>query len=331
MTAKELRKFSKKFTILYAEDEELLRTSMQNSLEKLFKEVWIAKDGKEALKIFLTHPVDIILTDINMPNINGIDLIKEVQSNIKQTPAIIVLTAYNDANILKELIDLSVDRFISKPVNKLFMLETFYVVVKKLFDAQMVKEYQLKLHIALGEAERKQKILENKLEQVALYKYQQEQKTNTNITQNNNEYFNELLQEDRDEINDLLIEIDQQIMILLSSHPQIDDSINKLSKYFKLFAKVLNSYPEFLDISDAMQHFSIDLLEHKDTVEQQLEDMIINFESIYHTMNMFVKNIWNQKNSDPKFYNPSLISDFEYLSKTLNGELNSIETAVEFF
>ena len=72
--AKELRKIAEKMTILYAEDEEWLRDNMSVSLERLFKKVYVAEDGQEALNLYKSNKIDLILTDINMPNMDGITL-----------------------------------------------------------------------------------------------------------------------------------------------------------------------------------------------------------------------------------------------------------------
>jgi len=83
----------KPYTILYAEDIESIRKSITSGLGVLFEKVYSVKDGDEALKVINEHPIDILITDLSMPNLNGIDLIKEVRSRYKTLP-IIITTGY---------------------------------------------------------------------------------------------------------------------------------------------------------------------------------------------------------------------------------------------
>lgn len=65
--------------ILYAEDNEQSRRSYALGLRELFKEVIEAKDGEEALDLYRQHQPDIILTDINMPLLDGLELIRTIK------------------------------------------------------------------------------------------------------------------------------------------------------------------------------------------------------------------------------------------------------------
>ena len=72
INAKVLKELAEQYTILYAEDEAMLRDTMTATLQKFFKEVHVAKDGFEAFDIFKREKIDILITDINMPILNGI-------------------------------------------------------------------------------------------------------------------------------------------------------------------------------------------------------------------------------------------------------------------
>lgn len=71
----------KDFTILYVEDEETLRNGYKKILSKFFKEVFIASNGEEAIKVFYKKNPDMIVTDIEMPKINGINFIKTIRED----------------------------------------------------------------------------------------------------------------------------------------------------------------------------------------------------------------------------------------------------------
>ena len=106
----------KHITILYAEDDILIQKQTAGILENLVKKVHVANCGKEALELFNENSIDIIITDITMPNMSGIEFSKEVRKNDSEIP-IIVISAHNDSNILIEAIEIGISRFILKPIN----------------------------------------------------------------------------------------------------------------------------------------------------------------------------------------------------------------------
>ena len=91
--------------ILYAEDNEKIRESYALVLKRYFKEVIEACDGKEALELYRSHKPDIVLTDINMPELDGLELIRIIREDDKTTK-IIVLSAYSDQEKLMKAISL---------------------------------------------------------------------------------------------------------------------------------------------------------------------------------------------------------------------------------
>ena len=87
-----------KFTLLYVEDDDVIRTELSSILENLFKSVKIASNGKEALRTYLENQddIDIIVSDINMPELNGIEMIKKIREIKDNVPAIFT-TAHSDS------------------------------------------------------------------------------------------------------------------------------------------------------------------------------------------------------------------------------------------
>ncbi|ACM92872.1 ggdef domain protein [Nautilia profundicola AmH] len=109
--------YLKKLTCLYVEDDENIRESFLIILNKIFKEVFVAKNGKEGLELFKKHSPDIILSDIKMPIMDGLEMSKEIKA-LDPDAYIILLTAFTDIEFLKKAIDLGVEGYITKPVDK---------------------------------------------------------------------------------------------------------------------------------------------------------------------------------------------------------------------
>jgi len=102
----------KKYTILYVEDETFIRSNVEGCL-KYFFNVIVAKDGQDGLKRFVNDKIDLIITDINMPNKNGLEMLNDIKSISPSIPCI-VTSAY-DINFVNKAKDLGVCHYITKP------------------------------------------------------------------------------------------------------------------------------------------------------------------------------------------------------------------------
>ena len=101
--------------ILYAEDEEGIRENIADSLGYYVKEVYQASNGAEAFDIYEEKKPDIILSDIHMPILNGIDFVKKVRLTNRTIP-IVMITAHTDKEYLLEAVELHMEKYIVKPI-----------------------------------------------------------------------------------------------------------------------------------------------------------------------------------------------------------------------
>lgn len=111
-----LRQTATNFSILYAEDNEPLRNKAAKLLTKIFKNVYLAEDGQKGLEIFKKYKPQIVLSDIKMPHIDGLELAKEIRL-ISSDFKFIVMSAFDDKEHLYNAINAGVYRFLKKPVN----------------------------------------------------------------------------------------------------------------------------------------------------------------------------------------------------------------------
>ena len=107
----------KNFTILYVDDEEMVRKNAVEFLSRVCSDVYEAKDGKEAIRIWKEHKPDIIITDISMPKLNGIDMASYIRAHDKDVQ-IIVATAHSDTEYLLQAVELQLVKYIIKPITK---------------------------------------------------------------------------------------------------------------------------------------------------------------------------------------------------------------------
>jgi diguanylate cyclase (GGDEF)-like protein len=108
----------KNITILYAEDEKDLREVTHQILKGFTKKQYVAQNGQEGLELFKAHEkeIDLIITDVNMPILNGLDMVKEIKKINLNIP-IIVATAFSNKEYLLEAIDIGIDKYVLKPID----------------------------------------------------------------------------------------------------------------------------------------------------------------------------------------------------------------------
>ena len=102
--------------ILLLEDDELFRESLEDFLLEEGFLVDIACDGHEALDKNFENNYDLYLLDINVPKLNGLDLLKELRQSGDNTPSIFI-TSYKDKDTLREGFEAGVDDYITKPLD----------------------------------------------------------------------------------------------------------------------------------------------------------------------------------------------------------------------
>ena len=107
----------KKFSVLYAEDEAPIREKYSQFLRRFCTDVYEAGDGEEAYRIYKEKRPDIMLVDINMPKLNGLDLVAKIRENDHSTK-VIMLTAHSDTEYLLNATNLKLTRYLIKPVNR---------------------------------------------------------------------------------------------------------------------------------------------------------------------------------------------------------------------
>jgi DNA-binding response OmpR family regulator len=101
--------------IVVAEDEEMLLKAMEFKLVKEGFQVIACSNGQLALEKIASEKPDIIITDIKMPFVNGLDIVRKIKVELKLQTPIIILSAVGLEKTVEEAFDLGVDDFITKP------------------------------------------------------------------------------------------------------------------------------------------------------------------------------------------------------------------------
>ncbi|PHM16768.1 MAG: DNA-binding response regulator [Sulfuricurvum sp. PD_MW2] len=112
-----------KYNVLIVDDELPILNQMSYILEDFVANVYTASDGLEALDMLSKHKIDIVITDLLMPNMHGITLISEIKKRNLPLAAIIITTAHSETNYLLDAIKLRVDGYLLKPIMAEEMLD----------------------------------------------------------------------------------------------------------------------------------------------------------------------------------------------------------------
>jgi diguanylate cyclase (GGDEF)-like protein len=132
---------TKQLTLLLVEDDEEMRGATKEFLGSFFKHIILAVDGEDGLKKFQEHKIDFLVTDINMPNMNGLELISKIRQVQEDLP-IVILSAHTESKYFTESIRYSVDGYLLKPFDMEHFLYVLSKIVRRLENARKVEEYQ---------------------------------------------------------------------------------------------------------------------------------------------------------------------------------------------
>ena len=142
---------SKPLKLLYVEDNQDTRESTMLLLEEFFDDITIAIDGEDGLNKFKENKIDIIITDINMPKMDGLTMLSNIKEINSEIP-VFISTAHNEANYFVESIKLSVDGYLLKPLN----VPLFIQSLSKCIENIIIKKENLEYKESLEEKIKKQ-------------------------------------------------------------------------------------------------------------------------------------------------------------------------------
>lgn len=237
---KDLHKYSKKLNVLFVEDDKSLREETQSLFKMIFKSIDTAEDGIDGLNKYNNKLYDLVITDVNMPQMDGIDMSKHIK-DINPEQKIIIISAHDESNILMKLVKIGSSGFILKPIQIENLIHTLYPVCRDVFtqltNTELINELTEKNELLQKQIDElrslynvvdiyfkdKQEEIDLKKEQEAIQSLQENETLLKTDTQNimDNEIIKEYFQEDEDDgeenvlflpdhcddLNDIFIEI----------------------------------------------------------------------------------------------------------------------------
>jgi putative two-component system response regulator len=146
-------------SLLIVEDDEKIRDIISDVFKLFFKKIDVANDGEEGLEKITNNDYDLIVSDITMPKKNGIEMIKDA-CKVKKNLRIVVLSAHSDAEYLMPLIDMGVEKFISKPFDIYIMIDVFKKIIETVIFDEIIEKQNTKILELNKYLKRKNKELE---------------------------------------------------------------------------------------------------------------------------------------------------------------------------
>lgn len=260
-------------SVLYVEDQIDIQKEFAEILSLYVDEIHVASNGEEGIQSYQkTHP-DIIITDIQMPKMTGLEMIEAIRGTDQETP-IIVTSAYNDSKYLLDAINMGVEHYLLKPVmidkleNHLERIKKTLMQKRELEAYQLYLEDKLEEEVALREAKEALLIEQNKSyevgQMVGIIAHQWKQPLH---------YLNLL-------IEDLGMEYEYQPL----SKEYIKDFTQKGTDKVKFLSETMDNFLNFYKSDTNVQPFSIDKVTHE--ISMFLD---MSFQSLGITINIMRK------------------------------------------
>lgn len=128
----------KNLKVLIVEDEQKLAKLLQKSIQDMFYKVIIAKDGLEGFKKYQTFKPDLIISDILMPNLDGLEMSKQIRLENSEIP-IVILSAHSEKERLLMAIDLQINKYFIKPFDIEEFIEFLKLTSKNINRSKSIK------------------------------------------------------------------------------------------------------------------------------------------------------------------------------------------------
>jgi PAS domain S-box-containing protein len=126
----ELIEYSKDLKLLYVEDNPDAREMTAMILEDFFDNIILAVDGEDGLEKFKDNDIDFVISDINMPKLNGIDMCEKIRE-IDQEVSLVILSAHNEDNFFMKSIKMGIDAYLLKPIDIDQLTSVIYKITQK--------------------------------------------------------------------------------------------------------------------------------------------------------------------------------------------------------
>lgn len=302
--------------VMLVDDEKLILQGVLNIIEwdKLDLEViHMAENGKDAFDKYIEEPVDIIITDINMPVISGLDLIKSI-NKINNKAKFIILSGYDEFSYAKAAMKYGVENYILKPINEEELEEALININKKIKEekdreSRFLQKNSMLMKILNGSFDEKEI---SDITEVINLDCQRSNYTVSNILFKNKDikskkYIYDLINENTNSKYEIIHKLNGDLILINSWDEYITD--DKIEEYYDYILSKLKKTFEGVFIAVGDRVSSIDDIQHSYDISNMIKKNIL---TKGYDVCLYKKDIINKENN-----NKSFNKEIEYLNKII--------------
>jgi len=357
---KDLHKITKTLKLLYVEDDITARDLIARGIfDVLFAEVAVAQDGIDGFERFKECKPDIIITDINMPRLNGLGMVRLIKEIDKKTP-IIILSAHSEINYFLESIELNIDGYILKPIKESALVSVIYKCAKTLLDSKELELFRsrelAKKELMIDYQKNKIENYNKLLEELLFIRYGKKKegsptkeylksdsllsKEEIEILRNRRgsiisakEYLDELgeIQEEIEPLRDIELELIDSINDFEESRSLSDFSIvcAKLEEYIR-YMKLLFEFEALASALCSLHHFLSGLSDEE--IDKNSSKLTLYIRNIHSDLSDWRDKIFVSKSAkDIHYLDSSLFSSILQIEMDVKANVSSDGNDVELF
>lgn len=351
--SKRLKEVCFDMKLLIVEDDIDLSNQLRRFLSKFFGKIDTAVNGMEALKIYKENSYELIITDLSMPIMGGIELIKNIRET-SDTQSILIMSAYFENHELLKLINMGIDGFLTKPVDIETTLIQLAKTTQAIYNDKLLKLYGEMLEEANEELIRSNTELENSLKKLQKNsqaptkeeyieehkeeKYEQKQKqadiyaVYKSSKMSAYEFFDAFPFELEKTNEDLeLLEDNFNIAFIRSENNVKKDDLEQFVDIMKSYARIVELIPQFGALSYGIQQLVKTFEQITDPMK--LHSVLPMLTHLFDNLEQWRKSVFYYRDAEDIHYmDDSLISDAQSLQGFLSDtHSESSDSEMELF
>lgn len=358
-TAKQLKEIGYEMSLLLVEDDLALIQQLKQFLSRFFGRVDIANNGVEALEQYNKRSYDLIITDLTMPLMGGLELASKLRA-INETQNIFVLSAHSESEKLIELINIGIDGFLLKPIDMNRVMAQLLKICQAIYGDKMLNYFSNLLEETNAELKASNAELESALNEVLRLKRDAESVKKTTLPHesefitssqpsralNDEEQmmlytrseklsaieFHTAYPFELDKTNeDLEILEDHFNLVLMKADKNINhETLSDLIKILRNYAKVIELIPQFGALAFGIQQLARTFESTQDPTKVQSIMPMLTL--LFENLEQWRRGIFFYRNvEDIHYMDNSLISDALSLQGILDNEHASSDSDIELF
>ena len=332
-----LIKLAKGKKVLLVEDDEKILEIFKVALETYFSLVKTAVDGKEAWDLFRKEHFDLIVSDIQMPNTNGIMLSKGIKAHTPEQN-VLITSAYTDEKYLLELIDIGVDGFLKKPISTSNLKNTITKILKKIQSKKELERVKFNTYV--------KQISKRNIDETR--KSPTQVKIEQDIEQNAKVSVKEFLEKIKIEDPESYYFFDNQKEILMDTLYDMSDNFDsfvykeyKEPEHLEELIEDLHKLHSTLNYFDRVEKVTVEVLRLAEVLNKvNLDD--INYgtkeeafsilEFLINDIKQYVLDMFMEENvQDVNYFHDSYRENITFFENTINQKEKEDDDDLEFF